>query len=86
MNDMLKELEKIETLGKRISKFSEIDKNTIVFYINRYISTCFNECEFKALMIKYTLKYKINLLDINLKLLHDKQVLLLLLSSILHSS
>ena len=81
MND-LEKLEKIVQLGKEISNSK--GKDIFLYYLRLYRSTKFDEEFFKLLLVKYGLLKK-EYLDL-INLLNKKEVLDLLITSILHPS
>ena len=78
--NQLEQLEKIVELGKEISKTK--GKDVFLYYLNQYVETEFNKEFFELLLLKYNLLKK-EYLDI-LDLLKEKEVLKLLITSILH--
>jgi len=73
-------LEKIIEMGKEIA--NSRGKDTFIYYVNLYIEKGFDEDQFKLLLLKYHL-LKQEYLNV-LELLKEKEVLKLLLASILH--
>jgi len=78
--NMVTNLEKIIKMGKEIA--NSRGKDVFLYYINLFISKGFDEDQFKLLLLKYNL-LKQEYLDV-LELLKEKEVLKLLLASILH--
>jgi hypothetical protein len=78
--NLLEDLEKIVKLGEEISRSK--GKDVFLYYVNLYISKGFDEDQFKLLLMKYHL-LKQEYLNV-LKLLKEKEVLKLLIASILH--
>ena len=80
--NQLEMLEKIVQLGKEIHQSR--GKDVFLYYLNLYISKGFDENQFKLLLLKYHL-LKNDYLNI-LELLKEKEILKLLITSILHPS
>ena len=78
--NMLENLEKIVQLGKEI--VNSKGKDVFLYYVNLYIMKGFDENQFKLLLLKYHL-LKQEYIDI-IPLLKEREVLKLLLASILH--
>jgi hypothetical protein len=78
--NLVTNLEKIIKMGKEISKSK--GKDVFLYYVNLYISKGFDENQFKLLLLKYNLLRR-EYIDV-LELLKEKEVLKLLLASILH--
>ena len=80
--NMLSNLEKIVRMGKEISQSK--GKDVFLYYLNLYVSKGFDKYQFELLMLKYHIM-KQEYLDV-LNLLEEKEVLKLLIASILHPS
>jgi hypothetical protein len=80
--NLMTNLEKIIKLGGEIAKSK--GKDVFLYYLNLYISKGFDENQFKLLLLKYNLLRR-EYLDV-LELLKEKEVLKLLLASILHTN
>jgi len=78
--NMLSNLEKIVRMGKEISQSK--GKDVFLYYLNLYVSKGFDKYQFELLMLKYHIM-KQEYLDV-LNLLEEKEVLKLLIASILH--
>jgi len=78
--NVLEDLEKIVKLGGEISKSK--GKDTFLYYLNEMMYKGFNKELFELLMLRYNL-LKQEYIDI-LPLLKEKEVLKLLITSILH--
>jgi len=78
--NLMTNLEKIIQLGGEIAKSR--GKDVFLYYLNLYVSKGFDENQFKLLLLKYHL-LKREYIDV-LELLKEKEVLKLLIASILH--
>ena len=78
--NMLKTLEKIVELGRAISKTN--GKDVFLYYLRQMRTTGFNKEFFELLMMKYGLLKKEYLTVIDL--LNQKEIIDLLITSILH--
>jgi len=79
MND-LEKLEKIVSLGKEISKSK--GKDVFLYHLRLYRSKGFNKEQFELLLLKYNIAKKEHLEVLNL--LEKREVIDLLITSILH--